>query len=100
MPNGHSDHGYSLIEILIVLLMTVTMAAIAIPTTSALFGNLRLSGDARGLSNHIALAKMRAAADFTRARLYVDIAGRQWRVERYDKTIPGWTAEAGWTRLS
>ena len=54
----------------------MAMAAMVIPKTSALFGNLRLSGDARGLSNSIALAKMRAAADFTRARLFVDRAAR------------------------
>ena len=90
-----------LIEALIVVVMVVAMAAIVIPTTSTLFGNLRLSGDARGLSNNIALAKMRAAADFTRARLYVDLGARSYRVERFQKTgAPGWVAESGATALS
>jgi hypothetical protein len=96
-----SDAGYSLIEVLIVLVMTVTMAAIAIPKTSVLFGNLRLSGDARGLSNHIALAKMRAAADFTRARLYVDLGARDYRIERFQKTgVVGWVLDTPPTSLS
>lgn len=101
MQSLRESDGFSLIELLIVLVLTVSMAAMAIPSTGALFGNLRLSGDARGLSNSIALAKMRAAADFTHARVYVDIPGRQYRVERYEKTgVPGWVAEAGWTSLS
>jgi Tfp pilus assembly protein FimT len=99
--NSHNSDGFSMIELLIVLVMTITMAALIIPTTSSLFGNLRLSGDARGLSNSIALAKMRAAADFTRARLYADIAARTYHVERYQKTgTPGWVAEGGPTLLS
>jgi Tfp pilus assembly protein FimT len=94
--------GFSAVELLVVLVLTVTMVAIAAPTTSSLFGNLRLSGDARGLSNNTAVAKMRAAADFTRARLYVDLAARSYHIERFDRTpAPGvWTAETGTTSLS
>jgi Tfp pilus assembly protein FimT len=95
------DDGFSLIEMLIVVVITMAMAAMVIPKTSALFGNLRLSGDARGLSNSIALAKMRAAADFTRARLFVNRAARTYRVERFQKTGPiGWVAEGDATSLS
>jgi Tfp pilus assembly protein FimT len=95
------EDGYSFIELLIVVVITVAMAAMVVPKTSALFGNLRLSGDARGIANSIALAKMRAAADFTRARLYVDRSARTYRVERYQKTgTIGWTAEGSDTYLS
>jgi hypothetical protein len=101
VSNRSTDAGFSLIEVLIVLIMTITMAAIIVPRTGALFGNLRLSGDARGISNHIALAKMRAAADFTRARLYVDLAAGTYRVERFQKTgVVGWTTEGGNNALS
>jgi Tfp pilus assembly protein FimT len=95
------DAGFSLVEVFIAMVMTLTMAAMVIPKTSTLFGNLRLSGDARALSNDIALAKMRAAADFTNARLRADLAGRTYRIERYQKTAPvGWVAEGGDTPLS
>jgi Tfp pilus assembly protein FimT len=90
---GNSD-GFSLIEVFVVLVMTVTLAAMAVPRTRNLFAHLRLSGDARSLSNSVALAKMRAAADFTRARLRANIAGRTFVVERWQKTgAPGWIAE-------
>jgi hypothetical protein len=90
---GSSD-GFSLIEVFIVMVVTMTLAAVAIPRTSTLFGDLRLSGDARALSNSIALAKMRAAADFTRARLRANIAARTYQIERLQKTVPpSWVGE-------
>jgi hypothetical protein len=93
--------GYSLIEVFIVMVVTMTLAAIAIPRTSTLFGDLRLSGDARALSNTIALAKMRAAAEFTRARLRANITARTYQVERFQKTgTPGWVMEGDATSLS
>ena len=108
MSHTHHDDGFSLIEVFIVMVVAMAVMAIALalvafiaPKTGTLFGNLRLSGDARALSNSIALAKMRAAADFTRARLYVDRAARTYRVERFQKTgAIGWVAEGDATTLS
>jgi len=95
------DSGFSLVEVFIAMVMTLTMAAMVVPQTSALFGNLRLAGDARGISNTASLAKMRAAADFTKARLRVDIGARTYRIERFQKTgAIGWTAEGDPTSLS
>jgi Tfp pilus assembly protein FimT len=94
------DDGFTAVEVLVVALLTVTMAAIAIPATRDLFGTLRLSGDARALSNNAALAKMRAAADFTKARLYVDTAARTYHVDRWDKPTAGWVAEGSPAPLS
>ena len=96
----HNTDGCSLIEVFIVMVVTMTLAAVAIPRTSTLFGHLRLSGDARALSNNIALAKMRAAADFTKARLRANIAARTFQIERFDKTVNAWVAEGGAELLS
>jgi prepilin-type N-terminal cleavage/methylation domain-containing protein len=96
-----NDSGFSLIEVFVVMVVTLIMAAFLVPKTSALFGNLRISGDARGIANTTALAKMRAAADFTRARLYVNLPSLSYRLERFERTPPGWwVAESGWTPLS
>lgn len=95
LRKARGDDGFSLIEVFIVMVMTVTLAAVAIPRTANLFGHLRLSGDARALSNSIALAKMRAAADFTRARLRANLAARTYQVETYQQSgTPGWVSEA------
>src|SRR5947207_15664429 len=54
--------GFSLIEILFVVALTGVIAAIAVPMMGNTLGFFRLSGDARTLSNTIALSKMRAAS--------------------------------------
>ena len=99
--DADGDAGFSLIEVFIVMVLTMALAAMVVPKTSSLFGNLRLSGDARALSNSISLAKMRAAADFTRARLFVNLGARTYRVERFEKTGGvGWVAEGADAPLS
>lgn len=100
MPRDSGSDGFSLIEVFIVMVVTLTLAAVAIPRTSTLFGDLRLSGDARALSNTMALAKMRAAADFTRARLRVNLAARTYQVERLDKAANAWVGEGDAALLS
>ena len=108
----HTARGFTLLEILFVVLITMTVAAIAIPMSGNALGFFRLSGDARSVSNAVAVTKMRAAADFTRARLFVDLSGNRHRLETFAK--PGspaalgcpmgvtscWLPRGGWTNLS
>ena len=95
------DQGYSLLEIMLVMMLTVTVAAIAIPMSANALGNFRLSGDARSVSNAVALAKMRAASGFSKARLYVDLSAKRHHIEIYQKTgPPGWVWEGGATSIS
>jgi prepilin-type N-terminal cleavage/methylation domain-containing protein len=91
--------GFSLVEILMVVAIFAIVSAIAVPQMGKLFGFYKLSGDARSVSNAIAVAKMRAAADFTRVRIYVDIPGNTFKMQIWDKTLNsgtgGWTTPAG-----
>ena len=75
-PLLRDRRGYSLIEVLTVVAITGVVMVIAVPMMGNLFGFFRLSGDARSISNAIAVAKMRAASDFSRVRIYVDLSGR------------------------
>ncbi len=95
-------NGFSLMELLIVVGLTGVIAAIAVPMMSNTLGDFRLRGDARGLSNAVSLTKMRSAADFTQARLYVDTNNRSFQVQVFQKTpSPGsWVTEGGVTSLS
>jgi len=95
------DHGYSLVELLVVLFIIITFAAIAIPNLMTMVGNLKTRGDARDLNGEIVLAKMRAAADYSRARVYADLSTNAFRIETCPYTPSGpctWTPDQSGTQ--
>jgi len=95
-----SERGFSLIEILLVLAIMGVLAAMAVPMSGNAVKYIRISGDARDMSNALAVTKMRAAARFTKARLFVDRSTNTYYVQTYDKTAGSWTTESGTTSLS
>ncbi len=56
-----------------------------VPSTGRTLADLRLSGDARSVHNAVALTKMRAAAHYTRERLYVDRTTNTFHLQFWDK---------------
>jgi Tfp pilus assembly protein FimT len=92
--------GFTLLQLLTVIAIMGTLAAVAIPMTGNTLSNFRLSGDARKLQNAVSLAKMRAASDFSKARVYADLSTNSFRIEVWRKTgAPGWTTEGGTTTM-
>jgi len=101
VAGARTDHGFTAIEVLIVALVMTVVAAMAIPFTSNTLALFRVGGDSRALVNGVGMTKMRAASDFSRARFYVDLAARSFRVEVWQKTAPQqWVPEGGTTWLS
>ena len=94
------ERGYSILEVVVVVGLIGVISAIAVPMFANAIANFRLSGDARSVSNAMALTKMRAAGNFTRVRLFVDLIGKTHRIESWDKVTSGWKTEGGSTRLS
>ena len=95
-----SERGYSLLEIMVTVGIGAVISAIAIPMIGATLGNFRLGGDAHSLNNALSLTKMRAAASFTRARLFVDLSTNSFHVETWNSATATWTTEGGTTRLA
>jgi hypothetical protein len=71
--NQIRSRGFSTLELLIVMMISLVIAALAIPGFDQMRRALRISGDARDLNGAINQAKMQAAADFTESRLYIDL---------------------------
>jgi len=65
--------GFSTLELLIVMMISLIIATLAIPGFNQMRRALRISGDARDLNGAINQAKLQAAADFTDARVFVDL---------------------------
>jgi Tfp pilus assembly protein FimT len=77
--------GFSTLELLVVIAMSLIISAIAVPSYLSTAAYLRVSGDMRQLNGLTALAKMRAAADFTRARVYADLNGNTYQLQVWYK---------------
>ncbi len=95
-----SQHGYSLMEVLLVIGIIAVVSAFALPMTSSAMTDLRARGDARAVSNIVALAKLRATSGFTRARVFVDLNGRTFFIQILDKATNTWVSEGAVTSLS
>jgi prepilin-type N-terminal cleavage/methylation domain-containing protein len=92
--------GFSLLEVMIVLVVVLVLAAMAIPVFSSIMRNLRADGDMRSLGGDVTLAKMRAAASFTKSRVRADLTARTFQVETWNKTTNAWVTEGGTQNLS
>jgi prepilin-type N-terminal cleavage/methylation domain-containing protein len=77
------ERGFSLLEIVIVITVGLILTGMAIPKVTTLARTYRSVGDARSLSEEVSLAKMRAAANFTDARVYADLSTNRYRVETW-----------------
>lgn len=94
------EAGYSLIDIMMVVALAGVVCAVAVPVTGSAVAGQRFKGDAQALGNLVGLAKMRASAGYTRARVRVNTVGRTFVLERWDKTAGAWVAEGGELRLA
>lgn len=90
------DHGFSAVELLIALAIIGSLAAMSVPLSGGMIDDIRLRGDAQGLSSAVALTKMTAATKFSRSRLHVNEAAGTWQVETWQPTgTPGWILDGG-----
>jgi Tfp pilus assembly major pilin PilA len=80
-----NQKGFSTLELLIVIGMSVVISAIAIPEYLAATRYMRIAGDLRDLNGVTAQAKMRAASGFTHARIYADLANNAFQLQVWAK---------------
>ena len=93
--------GFSLVETMLVVGITSVVAAIAMPMMSNTIADYKLRSDARSLANTLSLTKLRAASDFSQARLFVDRTAKSFHLEKWQKTgTPGWVTEGAIVTLN
>lgn len=69
--------------------------------SAGMIDDIRLRGDAQGLSSAVALTKMTAATKFSRTRLHVNETAGTWQIETWRSTgTPGWIMDGGTHSLS
>ena len=88
------QRGFSVIELAVVLSATLILAAYATPKATTAIQNFRTGGNARAVANEIAMAKMRAAADFTHARVYADLSAQSIRVDVWNMSTNSWSPDS------
>jgi prepilin-type N-terminal cleavage/methylation domain-containing protein len=97
------EDGFSMMEMVVVLAVMGTIAAIAMPVITRALASMRLNGAIRSISNATAATKTKAGAQFTRARLYLDRGANSYHIETYvPGAVPGtgnWVVDGGTTFL-
>mgnify|MGYP003346170940 CR=1 FL=1 len=89
----NSQAGFSLVELLIVVVIGLVLVAFAVPNFIRARANFRISGDITSLNGEILLAKMRASARFTQTRVYMDYTTRKFRTEFWNRATNLWVQE-------
>jgi len=90
---NRTERGFTSLELMIVVAVSLVIAAVAIPGYMSMTRYLRIEGDSRDLSGTVAQAKMRAAEDFTHARVRANLGGNSFQLETWDKTADCWKTD-------
>jgi prepilin-type N-terminal cleavage/methylation domain-containing protein len=106
MKGLRRQDGFSLTELLLVVGLIAIVCGIALPMADSTSREFRLKGDAQGIANLVALAKMRAASLYSRTRIRADLAARTVRLEVWvptnpaNKQVGNWVVDGGEKLLS
>jgi Tfp pilus assembly protein FimT len=84
------QRGVTLVELSLVVVASLVLTAAALPSITTFTQTLRISGDSRAISAQLNLARMRAAADYTHARVYVNLNASTYHLEIWNKGSACW----------
>jgi Tfp pilus assembly protein FimT len=76
------------------------VSGIAVPVTNGALTGQKFRNDTEAISHLVGLAKMRASAGSTRARVRANLTDQTFLLERWDRTANVWVLEGGVMPLS
>jgi Tfp pilus assembly protein FimT len=85
--------GVSLLEVLFVVSAVLVLSATSVTKVLTIMKNLSSQSDARTISGDTSLAKMSAAANFTKVRIYANLTGNAYEVDVWNKTTSQWVTQ-------
>jgi prepilin-type N-terminal cleavage/methylation domain-containing protein len=85
--------GMSLIELLVVLAIVTTVLSFAAPSIATIMRTYQISSDARSIAIDLNLARMRAAADYSHARAYMNLSNNTFHMEVWNKAGGCWQTD-------
>lgn len=88
-----SSSGFSLIEIMVAMAVLGILGAMAVPMVASTTSGIKLRDHANAIADLVGLAKMRAASQFSRTRVNVDIKGGTYVIQRQDPATREWSDE-------
>lgn len=94
------ERGFNVVELALVLLTFLIVLGEGLPSMQAFLRSYQASGDAKGISSQLSLARMRSASDFTQARLRFNLTDKSYQLETFDKTSGQFQIEGGTQPLS
>ncbi len=87
-----------MLELSVVMAITLVLAASALPMLMTTLQSYHVAGDARNLASQLALARMRAASDFTQVRLNFNLSSGSYRLQLWDKSTSAFDIIEGGTQ--
>jgi len=95
MTSKHGQRGFTLIEMLAVVAVIGIVSIMVIPSITRGAEANRLNSSGRAIAQEVAVAKMRAAASFTRARVFANRDANTYALQVWNRTTNTWGTEGG-----
>jgi Tfp pilus assembly protein FimT len=102
MNRRNSTLGFSLLELLAAVAILMVLSAMVVPAIATMMQSFRLNGSSRAIASQLSLARMRAAGEFTQARLNFNLAANPptYQLELLNKGTSAFAIEGGVQTLS
>jgi len=99
-PAAVASRGYSLVELVIAVLITIAIAGMAIPKVASVTQSVRMGNDIRSISAQVFLARMRAASAGAKSRLNFNTTANTYKIEVYNSSSSTWAIYGGTINLA